>query len=78
MIKSTLYINDVKKPEFPILARHKQYKFVLFFVSENTGIVVVGGHPQIIGNYRKSWTSVFNTTIWEILPVGTTITLEIE
>lgn len=70
----TEVITPKDKPKFPLLAKEKNSKAILMFVSKNKAMVLVGydGRPSAIQD--NNWSDIDGGN-WEILPAGTQVIL---
>ena len=66
---------DIK---YPVLAKPLHgLQYVVMCTALNKGVVVSDAiNTDRVGQFSDTWTKLTNTRVWEILPVGTTVTLE--
>lgn len=60
---------------FPLLARSIQNGQVVLFTDPEKGVVVHNSPIHRLGEYLATWTPVTYGSTWEILPVGSNITI---
>lgn len=69
-----------KSITYPVLAQHVKNGHIVLFTDRHQGIVLRVGDTTTttltVGDYSENLYAVTNTDHWEILPAGTTITLE--
>jgi hypothetical protein len=71
---------ELPEPNWPRYKRHKSSKAIIRFTGEFTGLCVCPGTPESnvsLLQYRSSLVSC-NSAMWEDLPAGTIISLEIK
>ncbi len=71
---------NAPKITFPVLAKAKSDETVVLFTSPTCGTVLVPGKKdsESIGEFSKIWCQVSEGITWQILPPGSTVTLEQE
>ncbi len=79
-MKSEVKIATPEKTElkFPLLARSKFHERTVLFTDETAGVVVSAPSEIIIeqlGYWSNRWIDLADSSRWEILPVGSTVTL---
>lgn len=78
MIKSTIETPSTTSEEaFQLLARHKQWGFVVLFIDYREGVVVSDSLKRNFGYHTDGWVNCMDNEAWEILPKGTKVTLEV-
>jgi len=83
IMKSEMILSGQKTEyQFPLLARStapaESEQFCVLFTSEKKGTVIHRGVSAIysrMGYFCEGWISCFDTSYWEVLPPGSTITL---
>ena len=74
-VDSSIVKPDPKK-QFPLLARCKQEKFIVYFTSNYDGIVLTNKNISYeLLSSHNDFVDVFAEAVWEILPMGSKVTL---
>lgn len=79
MIKTTVTVPPQPKNDlvFPLLARARNNKIVLFTDFTVGTVMDIGVSDDELGRHEKGWLNCSNKNVWEILPKGTKVTFEI-
>jgi len=75
MIDSTVSIPEThkSKPEYPVMAKHKDTGVIVLFYKEGCGVALTSSMTTSIGEHSACWNPIAR---WEILPPGSRVTLE--
>lgn len=70
-------VSETRAPTiwYPLLAKAKSSDYIVLFTASTEGVVLYGSEVYKVGHFSADWISCWDTSLWQILPEGTTITL---